>query len=294
MSSTTPVDPNQSEKKSAGVPPTSSTASNSSSLRRPRVAVYKFASCDGCQLSLLSVEDQLLALAQRIEIAYFLEATSSIQPGPYDIGIVEGSVTTEEDAHRIRRIRQDCRYLITIGACATAGGIQALRNWGEVDQFVRQVYAHPSYISTLKNSTPIAANVPVDFELRGCPIDADQLLKVIGDLLAGRRPSVPRHSVCIECKLRETVCVAVARGIPCLGPVTHGGCGAICPAFDRECFGCFGPKPEPNLISLTNHYRACGHPPRQLVQLVRNINGYAPEFQEIGDQLSNAAASSND
>lgn len=291
MSSTGPNHRNQTGANPAPVSATGSSSPVSAGTARPKVAVYKFASCDGCQLSLLSVEDQLLGLAQRIEIAYFLEATSSIQPGPYDIGIVEGSVTTSEDAHRIRQIRKDCRYLITIGACATAGGIQALRNWGEVDQFVRQVYARPEYISTLRDSTPIAAHVPVDFELRGCPIDAGQLLKVIGDLLAGRRPSVPRHSVCIECKLRETVCVAVARGIPCLGPVTHAGCGAICPAFDRECFGCFGPRPEPNLVSLTAHYRGVGHPPQQLVQLFRNINGYAPEFREIGDQLSNSLES---
>jgi len=266
--------------------PSANRPPNPRGRQRPRVAVYKFASCDGCQLSLLSVEDQLLGLAERVEIAYFLEATSRILPGPYDIGIVEGSVTTEEDAHRIRQIRRDCRYLITIGACATAGGIQALRNWGEVDEFVRQVYAHPSYISTLKQSTPIAAHVAVDFELRGCPIDAGQLLKILGDLMAGRRPSVPSHSVCMDCKLNETVCVAVARGIACLGPVTHAGCGALCPAYDRECFGCFGPKPEPNLVSLTGHYQACGHSQQQLVHLVRNFNGYSPEFKAMGDQLS--------
>jgi coenzyme F420-reducing hydrogenase gamma subunit len=251
----------------------------------PKLAVYKFASCDGCQLSLLSVEDQLLGLTQRVEIAHFLEASSRILPGPYDIGLIEGSITTEEDAHRIRQIRQDCRYLITIGACATAGGIQALKNWGNADQFIQQVYAHPQYISTLATSTPIADHVKVDFEWRGCPIDPHQLIKVILDLLAGRRPTVPRHSVCVECKLNGTVCVAVAQGMACLGPVTQAGCGAICPAFNRECFGCFGPKEKPNLISLTRHALDHGHTRKQLVHLVRNFNGYAAEFYQIGNEL---------
>lgn len=253
---------------------------------RPKLAVYKFASCDGCQLSLLSIEEKLLQLAGRVEIAYFLEATSRIQPGPYDVGIVEGSITTTEDIERIRRIRNDCRYLITIGACATAGGIQALRNWADIDDFVTQVYASPQYIQTLAHSTPISRHVPVDFELRGCPINSDQLLTVVGDLLADRRPSVPRDSVCIECKRQETVCIAVAQGVACLGPVTHAGCGAICPSFNRECFGCFGPKPVPNLVSLTAHYQREGHPDSQLVNLVRSFNAYAQEFRDIEETLT--------
>jgi sulfhydrogenase subunit delta len=256
---------------------------------RPKLAVYKFASCDGCQLSLLSVEDKLVGLTERVEIAHFLEASSRILPGPYDIGLIEGSVTTEHDVQRIRQIRQDCKYLMTIGACATAGGIQALKNWGNVDEFINQVYAHPQYISSLATSTPIADHVKVDFELRGCPIDPNQLVKVLLDLLAGRRPTVPRYSVCVECKLRETVCVAVAQGVACLGPVTQAGCGSICPAFNRECFGCFGPKEKPNLVSLTKHALAEGHSKEQLVHLVRNFNGYANEFRQMSNELEASA-----
>ena len=253
--------------------------------RQPRLAVYKFASCDGCQLALLSLEDQLLKLAEKVHIAYFLEATSRIEPGPYDIGIVEGSVTTEEDIHRIKKIRSDCRYLITIGACATSGGIQALRNWANVDDFTRQVYAHPDYIQTLATSTAIGDHVNVDYELRGCPIDAKQLVRVLGDLLAERRPSIPNYSVCIECKLRQTVCVAVARGVACLGPVTQAGCGAICPAFDRECFGCFGPVESPNLVSLSDHFQQTGHHPAQVKSLLKSFNANSPEFKQASDQL---------
>jgi coenzyme F420-reducing hydrogenase gamma subunit len=250
---------------------------------KPKLAVFKFASCDGCQLSLLDAEDQLLAVADRVEIAYFLEARTGVLEGPYDVGLVEGSVTTAHDAERIKHIRKQCKYLVTIGACATAGGIQALRNWGNVDEFLQVVYARPDYIRTLKTSTPIADHVPVDFELRGCPINKDQLVDLISALLWGRKPKVPRHSVCVECKRRGTVCVAVAQGIACLGPVTQAGCGALCPSFNRECFGCYGPKEKPNLVSLTGYYRAQGIESGHLVRLTRNFNGYAPEFREFGD-----------
>ncbi len=252
---------------------------------RIRLAVFKFASCDGCQLSLLDMEDELLQIAERVDIAYFLEARTRALEGPYNVGLVEGSITTAHDADRIREIRRQCRFLVTIGACATAGGIQALRNWADVDEFIAQVYATPAYIQTLKTSTPISDHVKVDFELRGCPINKHQLVDVLTSLVLGRTPRVPRYSVCIECKRRGTVCVAVARGITCLGPVTQAGCGAICPAYHRECFGCFGPKEEPNLVSLTDYYAAQGAQSDQLVRLVRNFNGYAPEFRAASDAI---------
>lgn len=252
---------------------------------RPKLAVYKFASCDGCQLALLSVEDRLRQLADSVEICYFLEASSRILPGPYDIGIVEGSVTTAHDAERIRDIRRDCRYLITIGACATAGGIQALRNWANVDDYLRHVYAEPQYIDTLATSTAISEHVSVDFELRGCPIEPQQLLRVIDDLLADRQLRLARHSVCVECKLRQTVCVAVARGIPCLGPITQAGCGAICPAFNRECFGCFGPQENINAKSWIGHCQSTGQATSHLVQLLRNVNSNDSHFREAADGL---------
>ena len=252
---------------------------------KPTLAVFKFASCDGCQLSLLDCEDELLAVAEAIEIAYFLEARTQQLAGPYDIGLVEGSITTAHDADRIKEIRKQCKYLVTIGACATAGGIQALRNFANVGEFVRQVYAHPEYIETLETSTPISEHVNVDFELRGCPISKSQLVSLISSLLRGRQPTVPRYSVCIECKRRMTVCVAVAQGIACLGPVTQAGCGAICPSYNRECFGCFGPKEQPNLVSLTDQYATRGADKEHLICLSRNFNGYAPEFREASKSL---------
>jgi len=252
---------------------------------KPTLAVFKFASCDGCQLALLDCEDELLAVADAVEIAYFLEARTRTLDGPYDIGLVEGSVTTQTDVERIKEIRRQCGYLVTIGACATSGGIQALRNWADADEFISQVYAHPEYIETLATSTSIAEHVTVDFELRGCPINKLQLVELISSLVRGRKPRVPAYSVCVECKRRLTVCVAVAQGIACLGPVTQAGCGAICPAYNRECFGCYGPREQPNLVSLMTHYVTGGTDRRHLVNLTRNFNGYAPEFRQASEAL---------
>jgi coenzyme F420-reducing hydrogenase gamma subunit len=248
--------------------------------RKPKLAVWKFASCDGCQLSLLDCEDELLALAGEVEIAHFVEASRAGVRGPYDLSLVEGSITTAADAQRIQEVRRASKRLVTIGACATAGGIQALRNFRDVGEFIEVVYARPDYIDTLATSTPIADHVPVDFELRGCPINKAQLLEVIGAFLHGRRPNTPPHSVCIECKLRGTVCVMVARGTPCLGPVTQAGCGAICPAYDRGCYGCFGPQETPNTPSLAGWYKRLGVRDEGLVRAFRGFNAYADAFRK--------------
>jgi sulfhydrogenase subunit delta len=250
---------------------------------RPKLAVWKFSSCDGCQLTLLDAEDHLLDIADALEISYFREATRGEVAGPYDLSLVEGSVTTPDEYERIREVRRASTTLVTIGACATAGGIQALRNWADVDDFISIVYARPDYIQTLDTSTPIAEHVTVDFELRGCPISKRQLLEVIDAYLHGRHPNVPRHSVCVECKLRGTSCVMVAQQIPCLGPITQAGCGAICPAFDRGCYGCFGPAADPNIDSLASWWKGMGVAEGDLVRALRTFNAYAPEFREASE-----------
>jgi sulfhydrogenase subunit delta len=253
-------------------------------MTRPRLAVWKFASCDGCQLSLLDCEDELLAVAEAIDIAYFAEATSRMEPGPYDLSLVEGSITTPHDAERIRAIRAESRALVTIGACATAGGIQALRNFRDHAEMMRVVYARPDYIASLATSTAIAHHVKVDFELRGCPIDKHQLLEVVSAYLHGRRPNVQRHSTCIECKMRGTVCVMVARGEPCMGPVTHAGCGALCPSYTRGCYGCFGPNDAPQLAPLVTRFRELGKTPAEVTRLLSTFNVVAfREADERGD-----------
>jgi coenzyme F420-reducing hydrogenase gamma subunit len=247
---------------------------------KPKLAVWKFTSCDGCQLSILNLEEELLLLPNQIEISHFLEATSARVEGPYDLSIVEGSVSTPEEEERIREIRRISKTLITIGACANAGGIQALRNFADVKGFVSAVYASPEYISTLDQSTPMSAHVPVDFELQGCPPDRYQVLEVITAFLGERRPNISSQSVCVECKIRGNACVMVAHGTPCLGPVTHAGCGAICPAYDRGCYGCFGPKETPNTRSLSNWLEGMGVDRRDLVPTYRHVNAYADGFAE--------------
>lgn len=257
--------------------------SNSS---KPRLAVFKFASCDGCQLSLLDAEDELLTIADKVEIAYFVEASSAKLAGPYDVSFVEGSVTTEEEIKRIHEVRRQSRLLISIGACATAGGIQALRNWTDVKDYIRTVYATPAYIRTLATSTPISAHVLVDFELRGCPISKEQLLEVLTALLIGRRLHLPAYSVCMECKRRGTVCVLVSKGIPCLGPAVQAGCGAICPAYSRGCYGCFGPMESANPKALSRQFISNGTTSEEAVRLFRGFTGFAEPLKVASDKLA--------
>jgi sulfhydrogenase subunit delta len=251
----------------------------------PRLAVLKLASCDGCQLGLLDCEDELLAVAQRVEIAHFLEASSRITPGPYDLTLVEGSVTTERDRQRLLAIRAESRALVTIGACATAGGVQALRNFADHPDMVRSVYPRPEWIASLATSTPVSAHVAVDFELRGCPIDRHQLLEVITAFLHGRKPTVAAHAACIDCKMRGIPCVMVARGEPCLGPITHAGCGALCPSVGRGCYGCFGPSDAAQTRPLARRLLAGGTPRPALRRLFTTFNAAAPAFREGLEEL---------
>jgi coenzyme F420-reducing hydrogenase gamma subunit len=215
-------------------------------------------------------------------------------PGPYDIALVEGSITTPHDAARIQEVRRNADTVVTIGACATSGGIQSLKNWANHEDYLRCVYARPEYISTLATSTPIADHIKVDFELRGCPISRHQLLDVISALVHGRRPRLPAHSVCLDCKRRGTVCVEVAQGIPCLGPVTHSGCNAICPTYDRGCYGCFGPVPQSNCHSLTDQYLDMGVSPETLLPLLRSYNAVAPDFKAASNRVAAIATAVDD
>lgn len=247
--------------------------------------MFKLASCDGCQLTLLDCEDELLAVAEAVEIVHFPEASSKLAPhGPFDVVLVEGSVSTADQLEELRHIRKHTRALVAIGACASSGGIQALRNFADHEEFIRAVYARPDYIQTLATATPIADHVTVDFELRGCPIDKYQLLELITALLVGRKPALADESVCMECKRRGAVCVVVARKQACLGPVTHAGCGAICPAYARGCYGCFGPRENPNTAALADQLLKLGASEDEVKRSFRLFTGYAPEFREESER----------
>lgn len=251
---------------------------------RPKLAVWKFASCDGCQLSLLDCEDEFLAVAAEVEFAQFPEASRARVDGPYDLSLVEGSITTPQDARRIQKVRKESKVVVTIGACATSGGIQALRNFRDVREFISIVYANPKYIDTLATSTAISTHIPVDFELRGCPVNKRQLLEVINAFVNDRKPNISSHSVCVECKLRGTVCVMVAQGIPCLGPVTQTGCGAICPAYNRGCYGCFGPQDTANTDSLAQAWLSKGKKRREVRQVFHSFNAAMEPFSSAGNK----------
>lgn len=255
------------------------------SAPRPRLGVFKFASCDGCQVAILNLEDELLPLSERVEIAFFLEASSRAEPGPYDVALVEGSITTAADAERIRSIRDATRTLITIGACATSGGIQALRNQADVEEWKRHVYPHPDWIEALPTSTPISEHVKVDYQIHGCPVDKHQVLRVLLRFLLGAGPDLSGASVCLECKRKGNVCVLVAKGSPCMGPVTRAGCGALCPSLGRDCYACFGPADDPNPEALVGRFHGLGLTRQAAALRLRSITGYRAEFRELADRL---------
>lgn len=252
-------------------------------IYKPTLAVYKFSSCDGCQLSLLNMEDELLELAEKIEVAYFLEARRKILPGPYDIGLVEGSISTEEEVEKIKTARRDCQVLIALGTCATSGGLQSLRNFGDVEAYKKIVYQQPEVIEALPTSSAIKDHVKVDFELWGCPVNKAQVLEVITALLHDRRPVLPQHSVCQTCKQRGITCVIVSSNTPCLGPATRAGCGALCPAVNRGCYGCFGPLPQVEIEAMLPVLRSTERYPGEAVNLLRTISGNAPEFRQAAE-----------
>lgn len=248
---------------------------------RLRVGIVKMASCDGCQLTLLDLEDELLALADRFEIVEFPEASSVRSAGPYDVLLVEGSVSTADQAAEIVELRRQAKVLVTIGACASYGGIQALRNWSDHDEFRAAVYAHPEFIESLATATPVAEHVKVDAELHGCPISPEQLRELLVSVAVGRRPQIREEAVCLECKRKGAVCVMVASGIPCLGPVTQSGCGALCPTFGRGCYGCFGPREQANAASLARTFELGGRRATDVSRLFAGFTAWSAPFRGV-------------
>ncbi len=248
--------------------------------RKPKLAVWKFTSCDGCQLSLLDLEDELLDLADCLTIAYFPEATRLARKGPYDLSLVEGSVSVPEHLEQIKEVRRLSRLLITLGTCATSGGIQALRNFTDVRDYAALVYERPELLPVLAESTPISQHVPVDLELHGCPPNKYQVLAAVSAFLHGGTPRLSSASVCLECKRAGHICVLVSRGLPCLGPVTRGGCGALCPGWHRACYGCFGPKETPKTTALSRWFKErLGSSEAELVRAFRLFYANAPAFR---------------
>lgn len=249
---------------------------------KPNVAVHKFSSCDGCQLAFLNAGEALVTLSTLVNLVHFAEAGYLDEEAEVDIAFVEGSISTPQELERIRKVRKRSRYLITIGACATAGGLQALRNMHDARQWIEGIYAQPQYIELLASSTPIGEHVKVDLELWGCPVNSRQVLTAVRSLLFGVSPHEEQEKVCLECKRRQQVCVLVAKGEPCMGPVTRSGCGAICPSVGRECYACYGPSERPNTAALANRFTGLGLQPNDIARRFRFINNHAEAFDAEG------------
>ncbi|MFN7065265.1 MAG: Ni/Fe hydrogenase subunit delta [Aquificaceae bacterium] len=246
-----------------------------------KVGVFKFSSCDGCQLAFFELEEELLSLAKVLSIVYFLEATSLNRWEYLDLAFVEGSVSTPEEEERIRRIRESSRLLVAIGACAVSGGIQSSRNFEDFSKVYSFVYSHERY-EVNPHSKPLSDFVKVDLEIRGCPINKDALREVIGALLQNRTPQLPSYPLCLECKRKGNPCVVVAYGIACLGPITLSGCGALCPSYKRGCYGCYGPIENPNLTALMEGYKRLGIDEEALRESLRlSFNAFNKSWRDL-------------
>ncbi len=251
---------------------------------KPRIAVHKFSSCDGCQLAFLNAGPALLELAELTDIVYFAEAGSLEREVEIDIAFVEGSISTPQDLTRIKAIRENSAYLITIGACATTGGLQGLRNLyaSNTRDWTGAIYARPEFIETLDESQPVSSHVKVDLELWGCPVSTQQIMTALRALLFGVTPGDDRDKICMECKRRHNVCVLITKAAPCMGPVTRTGCGAICPAYGRDCYACYGPAENINAEALATCFEGLGLLPQDIARRFHFINCNAPNFKQAG------------
>jgi sulfhydrogenase subunit delta len=252
---------------------------------KPKLAVHKFSSCDGCQLALLNLGEPLLQLPELVDIVHFAEAGPSAPYEKVDISLVEGSVSTPEDIARIQQVRNNSALLVTIGACATSGGLQALANFADRSAWMGAIYSHPEFFDALSTSDSIAHYVKVDYQLQGCPVNSAQVISALRDLLSGITPRVEQHSVCMECKRKGLICTMVSQGEPCMGPVTLAGCGALCPATGRGCYGCYGPAEQVNDASITNRFEQLGLDIPATLRRFRFIANSAPAFKVASEEL---------
>lgn len=253
-------------------------------IEKLKIAIHKFSSCDGCQLAFLNMGEGLLALADMVDIVHFAEAGPVNPEAQVDIAFVEGSISTPDEQERIQRVRANSKFLVTIGACATAGGIQALRNGANVKEWMAAIYAKPEYIKSLATSTAIALHVKVDLEIWGCPINSDQIVSAVRALAFGVKPQIKHDSVCLECKRQGHVCVLITKKEPCMGPVTQTGCGALCPSVGRGCYACYGPSENPNTAALSRRFAGFGLMPADIARRFLFINNQAPAFKNAGEQ----------
>ena len=248
-------------------------------MKKPSVAVFKFSSDAGCQLEILNLENNLLDILELVDFTYFPMASRYYGPGPYDIGFVEGAVTSPEEIARIKHVRAQCKILVALGSCACFGGLPSIKNSLSQREVEEKVYPDTSVIHSIK-AMGIDQYVKVDAYLKGCPIDKNELVELIKGILLDIKPYLRPHSVCIECKLRENPCMFLGDGRVCMGPVTSAGCGAVCPSKNRPCEGCRGPANDPNASSLARTLLEYGLSPREVELKFRKYAGETPPFRE--------------
>ena len=220
-----------------------------------------------------------------MDIKHFAEAGMLDEDEEVDIAFIEGSISTPQELERIKKIRKKSKFLITIGACATSGGIQALRNINDTQSWIEGIYAKPEYIKTLDNVSPVSEYVTVNFELWGCPVSSEQIVATLQSLLAGVKPKDNTEKVCMECKRQQNVCTLVTQQTPCLGPVTKAGCGAICPSFGRDCYACYGPSVDTNTAALSNRFAGFGLLADDIARRFSLFNNNAPVFRNIANKV---------
>jgi coenzyme F420-reducing hydrogenase gamma subunit len=249
---------------------------------KPKIAVYKMSSCAGCQLELLNLEPVLLDVVNAVNLSYFVMAKRDNSPGPYQIGLVEGAITCGEEIEKLKRAREDCAVLVALGSCACYGGLPSIKNWASQKEVEGRVYDNLTVIHST-TAYGIDYYVEVDAYLKGCPVNKEELVEFIKSFLLGIKPHLRPHSVCVECKLHENICVAVTERKPCMGPVTTAGCGALCPSNHKPCDGCRGPADDTNAKSLAETFADYGLNKNDIKRKFHKYAGMTPEFNKGAD-----------
>jgi coenzyme F420-reducing hydrogenase gamma subunit len=216
---------------------------------KPKIAIYDLTDCEGCEVKLVSLRERLLQIEKKVDIVNWRLSQESFQSGPYDITIIEGTPITDYEVKLLKDLRQNSKILVALGTCASLGGIPAIMPEKDRKMWYEKIYTsqyHPRGI----DAVPLSAYVPVDFSIHGCPVDEDEVVRAVEELLSGKKPSYRGYSVCFECKIADNKCRIAEENKPCLGPITQGGCKAVCVSGGSPCYGCFGVREEANIPAM--------------------------------------------
>lgn len=248
-----------------------------------KTALFKFTCCAGCQFALLHFFTQQIETFELLDFVYFKMAISKELEEPYDLALIEGSVSTPEQIEILKAARKQAKTLVAFGACAAHGGVPSIKDWQNERVIEERVYPDPLVISSIKVS-PVDEYVKVDHYLRGCPIDEVEFMEMIRSITVDKDPYVRQHPVCLECKTRDNICILLMReGVQesmCLGPVTRGGCRVVCTSNMRACYGCRGPMSDPNIPEMVRTFKGKGFSDKDIELRFTEYAGLSPEFSE--------------